>query len=741
MKKVSLLAASVAIALSGCGGSDGGSSDGATPGGIVITAIDGYLENAQVWVDTNDNLKLDSEDKQLDSNTNANGEITLPNEYKDKAVFIKAIAGQTIDKTRGLVTSDFDLAATAGATVISPMTNMVVEQMEANSSLTLEQAQENVVDSVTASGLEASNELIFGDYIADDSQEAEALNVIGETLVDNSNISVEQQLQLTSAVAEETKKVIDDPTESLEDFSPVVEVPEDGGAPIVTPNSRPVHDQANGQLDPIVMVKGDAWAPINASQNFSDAEDDVLTYELKELTGKLNGLVIDNVSGIISGTPEAVGEFNYQIFAKDEHQSLSYPLNLKVTIEAENTAPVLNKDEEARLQKEEVETWYLQEGEAFSQTLNISHLFKDEDGSIEGIRVGLGGVVDGLSVDTDRENMLVTLHGTPTTSWNQHGKLTISVRDNDNAYSEDALFLMPHVLEGAPVEPPVPELGFTEAHFNNQEWKMGSFADNDGEIGYASLAKDEHGLMFCWGSNSDENYSGNMSDALDQWGNSYAPFAKLAELDKHNDYMSHQDKDCMDVTINDGKMIDKEGSIYEMLYQHKPAEGEYQIILKVNQDELFWLDSTSSTFAQTSPASEKIISGFTDFDLTVEAGEEFDPELDGYPLTYAAGQFVYAESSYDYKSIKPTGFETPGNLSYEFDSFGREGIVLEETGADSDYKTRYRYIQREFGDFYIGVKWSEEPQWNYVSAPEFGLYSYDQESMEKVIDKLPLIQD
>ncbi|MEF1226479.1 Ig domain-containing protein [Vibrio fortis] len=741
MKKVSLLAASVAIALSGCGGSDGGSSDGATPGGIVITAIDGYLENAQVWVDTNNNLKLDSEDKQLDSNTNANGEITLPNEYKDKAIFIKAIAGQTIDKTRGLVTSNFDLAATAGATVISPMTNMVVEQMEANSSLTLEQAQENVVDSVTASGLEASNELIFGDYIADDSQEAEALNVIGETLVDNSNISVEQQLQLTNAVAEETKKVIDDPTESLEDFSPVVEVPEDGGAPIVTPNSRPVHDQTNGQLDPIVMVKGDAWAPINASQNFSDAEDDVLTYELKELTGKLNGLVIDNVSGIISGTPEAVGEFNYQIFAKDEHQSLSYPLNLKVTVEAENTAPVLNKDEEARLQKEEVETWYLQEGEAFSQTLNISHLFKDEDGSIEGIRVGLGGVVDGLSVDTDRENMLVTIHGTPTTSWNQHGKLTISVRDNDNAYSEDALFLMPHVLEGAPVEPPVPELGFTEAHFNNQEWKMGSFADNDGEIGYASLAKDEHGLMFCWGSNSDENYSGNMSDALDQWGNSYAPFAKLAELDKHNDYMSHQDKDCMDVTINDGKMIDKEGSIYEMLYQHKPAEGEYQIILKVNQDELFWLDSTSSTFAQTSPASEKIISGFTDFDLTVEAGEEFDPELDGYPLTYAAGQFVYAENSYDYKSIKPTGFETPGNLSYELDSFGREGIVLEETGADSDYKTRYRYIQREFGDFYIGVKWSEEPQWNYVSAPEFGLYSYDQESMEKVIDKLPLIQD
>ncbi|WP_157367540.1 hypothetical protein, partial [Vibrio coralliirubri] len=51
MKKVSLLAASVAIALSGCGGSDGGSSDGATPGGIVITGFDGYFKNAVVFDD------------------------------------------------------------------------------------------------------------------------------------------------------------------------------------------------------------------------------------------------------------------------------------------------------------------------------------------------------------------------------------------------------------------------------------------------------------------------------------------------------------------------------------------------------------------------------------------------------------------------------------------------------------------------------------------------------------------
>ncbi|MBB1465311.1 acid phosphatase, partial [Vibrio sp. SG41-7] len=637
-----------------------------------------------------------------------------------------------------LVTKDFELATTAGSTVINPMTNMVVEQLAGDETLTQEDAEAKVVTSVTDSGLEASKDLIFGDYITDSTEEAKALNAIGETLVDHSDLPVEKQLELTNAVADEAQTIIEDSPLEIDDFSPIVNIPTVGNPITVDPNSRPV-DTENGVLENITLEPSDVWVELDASTYFQDAEDDALTFELKELANDLNGLTISSTDGTMTGDLTTAGTFNYQIFAKDEHGALSYPLNLKVIKLAENLAPEVVEEEQTRLQSI-INGWQLQEGEIFNQTIDLSGLFNDTDGDIVKYRSG-ALTVDGLTITpTEDTSSIVTISGTPSKSYSAGQTFNVGGVDNDRAPTY-VTFTLPEILEGTPVEPPQPELGFTQAHFDNQEWKMGSFADNDGEIGYASLAKDTHGLMFCWGSNSDERYSGNMSDALDQWGNSYAPFTKLAELDKHDDYMSHQDKDCMDVTINDGKIIDKEGSIYEMLYQHKPAEGEYQIILKVNQDELFWLDSTSSTFAQTSPASEKIISGFTDFDLTVEAGEEFDPELDGYPLTYAAGQFVYAENSYDYKSIKPTGFETPGNLSYVLDSFGREGIVLEETGSDSDYKTRYRYIQREFGDFYIGVKWSEEPQWNYVSAPEFGLYSYDQESMEKVIDKLPLIQD
>lgn len=55
MNKMSLLAASVAIALAGCGGGSGSDSTSTAQSGLEITAIDGYLKNAAVWVDTNEN--------------------------------------------------------------------------------------------------------------------------------------------------------------------------------------------------------------------------------------------------------------------------------------------------------------------------------------------------------------------------------------------------------------------------------------------------------------------------------------------------------------------------------------------------------------------------------------------------------------------------------------------------------------------------------------------------------------
>lgn len=748
MKKMSLLAASVALALAGCG-SDSNNS-GKAPSGVVITAIDGYLQNAEVWVDTDGNFKLDPSDKKLNVKTDKKGQFTLPDEHKGNVVFIKAIKNTTIDKTRGLVSENFELATTAGSTTINPMTNMIIEQLEAakaaGTELTQEQAEAKVLQSVTDSGLTASKGLLFGDYIADNSEQAKALNAIGEKLVDNSDLTIEQQLKLTEAVAVTAQAIIDDPSQEIDDFSPTVDIPADGNPITATPNSRPV-DSKNGVLEGITLEPSDVWVELDTSVHFQDADSDTLTFELRELTNDLNGLVIDSNTGIISGDLTKAGTYDYQIFAKDEHGALSYPLNLKVTVEADNTAPVLNKAEQARLQLEEVDTWYLQEGEAFSQDINISNLFTDADGHISLTSVGLGGVVPGLSSDTDLENLIITISGTPDRPWNQAGKITISVTDNEGAESEESLLLMPHVLEGAPIEPP--ELGFTEAHFNNQEWKMGSFAPNDGEIAYASLMKNDStgGLKFCWGATNGNNspYEANIGYSFRNSGlglnDGSEIIEMLSELDDATGYLDSQEKDCWPVSLSDGKLDDGE-SRYEMLYQKKTevnGEIQYQILVKIGTDELFWLDSTNMPFAHIQPVENKVNEGIVEFDLMVES----EGEDDSTQLTYSFGQYSYDQTTYDYDSVMPEGFHTPGEWTLVADDLNNPQLQAQETGEMSDYKTRFRYIGRDFGDFYIGMKWSREPGQVpgqvYQSAPEYGLFSIDKDRMFSIVNSLPMM--
>ena len=127
-----------------------------------------------------------------------------------------------------------------------------------------------------------------------------------------------------------------------------------------------------------------------------------LTFELKELADDLNGLVIDSNTGIISGDLTKAGTYDYQIFAKDEHGALSYPLDLKVIKLAENLAPEVVEEEKARLQSV-IDGWQLQEGEVFNQTIDLSSLFNDTDGDIVKYRSG-GLTVDGLTITPTRRH-------------------------------------------------------------------------------------------------------------------------------------------------------------------------------------------------------------------------------------------------------------------------------------------------------------------------------------------------
>lgn len=517
MKKMSLLAASVAIALTGCGGGSGSDNTSTAQSGLEITAIDGYLKNAAVWVDTNENLVLDTgEDTKLDVVTNEYGKFTLPEEYKSQTVFIQAVAGQTEDTTRGIVTETFSLASTSGSSVVNPMTNMVVskvaKQLASDPTLDVvaakKAAKEEVVAKLTQSGLNVDASMIFGDYIAkaDESKEAQALNAIGEALVDNADIDVEKQLEVADLVAKEANDIIEN-NGDMTDFSPVITVPTDDSPIVVEKNHRPTSSQA---VEPITVVLGDAITSFIAS--FTDIDADTLTYELKalKLANGLNGLSINSTTGAISGTPESAGVFTYQVFATDEHKARSYPLTFTVTVEAPNTAPVVNEDVKVQLQAE-VDAWHWVEGEQPVDTLNISTLFDDADSDLLTYTVETsisknGGVDTGFQVHVDGNGNISFDGPLPFKAAAGAESLYVYAKDSVNADEPLVVFALPEIIEGTPVvpEPPVVSVADLQNKFLHFV-EVGSNGTNYTNAWCDSIYFDSASNKLYWSNRTDAN--------------------------------------------------------------------------------------------------------------------------------------------------------------------------------------------------------------------------------------------
>ncbi|GAB7225890.1 hypothetical protein VoSk93_51110 [Vibrio owensii] len=772
MNKVSLLAASVAIALTGCGGSDGGSNGGNS--GVVITGFDGYFKNAVVFEDLNNNGQWDTNDTFLgltdekgQLKIKAKPETTLalqtitPNGAKQKQLI-------ALDPTyAGTYTVDMDHPSQAMAhelvfrapnssNVISPITDLVAIEMANNSSLTEEEAAAKV--SQALGGTEEAPIDLYSDFVSGVDKSAElhkTAQILTESKAQNPANYEKKATEFAQAadaiVGEMTqeqitnvnnKPVIEDSTPNSNELSPV---PVYNNKLLVNEDVEEAAEDKLENLPEIVKGAGFDGVELNIEGLFKDKDHDLVT---PKLTHNLAGTGIEaRIEGnqlVLSPAAEVTkaGEFEIILTAEDKDSSgktlATVSTVFELDIETANQAPIIIEAEQKRLQSI-IDDWQLQQGEAFEQTLDISGLFKDEDGQLEEYSAESISIA-GLSIDED-DNAIIAIEGTPEKAYAAGQTFTVSVEDNEDGKTR-VTFKLPEVKEGATPPPVVPTLGFTIDHFNGKAAKMGSFARNDGEIGHAILMKDAEGLLWCWGSNDDEQgeeYSANISDNLsNSWESEYDPYAILAKLDKLPNYAAYQNKDCWDVEIKDGKLYDDEGSEYEMLYQNKTTQGDYQILVKIDGDELFWFDSTDTPFAQALPVSEKVANGKVEFDMTVESETVAQDETE---LFYAAGKFEYANGVYEYESIKPEGFYTPGNWTISLDSeTNRETLTLEETGSDSDYKTRQRNVNREFGDFYIGINSSVE-QNGWVSAPEFGLYSHSQEAMEKVMESLPLIED
>ncbi|MEZ9027549.1 hypothetical protein AB6D88_12105 [Vibrio cyclitrophicus] len=128
--KISVLASTIALALAGCnsdGSSTGTGDSSSASGAYTLQAIDGYLVNAEVYADIDQNGTLSDSDKVLGT-TGENGTFTVESDYKDYPIIIKAIAGQTFDTdTAGTLTSNVELIAEKGSAVVTPFSTYAVK--------------------------------------------------------------------------------------------------------------------------------------------------------------------------------------------------------------------------------------------------------------------------------------------------------------------------------------------------------------------------------------------------------------------------------------------------------------------------------------------------------------------------------------------------------------------------------------------------------------------------------------
>ncbi|HDY7488094.1 TPA: hypothetical protein RQK89_003609 [Vibrio vulnificus] len=513
MKKVSLLAASVAIALTGCGGSDSGSgsNDNVAPGGVIVTGFDGYFNQAVVFLDKDNNGKLDIGSDTIFGLTDKEGRRTIPSDTQGVLALQTLTPGGTVQTAlanhapetyAGKYTIDMDhptqamahevvFRAPSKSTVISPLSDLVAIEMASGTS-----EEEAILKVSTALGGTPEQPIKLLSNFIDGADKNVSLHKTAQILTESKAANPSSYEKKATQFAEQAGKIVGDLTEDQVkevNYKPVIKdtAPnEDTLVPTEVINnkltvSESAQSRVQNSLNALTIVQDEHFttAHISIANLFDDPDQAPLavttsgesTFDEAGLIATFSGsdLVLSaNTAGIIKA-----GVFTIILQSQDkaaDGSQVGSPVSTKFTLKVDsaNLAPIVDKEVETQIQRE-IEGWQLQEGELFSQTISLTPLFTDTDGEIKSTKVGLGGVVDGLSSNTDLDNLIVTISGTPKMEWNQKGKITLQVTDDKNAESETVTFLMPEVKAG--VTPP------PETHpLEGKTWYMLEHGSDDG---------------------------------------------------------------------------------------------------------------------------------------------------------------------------------------------------------------------------------------------------------------------
>ncbi|RZR34880.1 hypothetical protein [Vibrio vulnificus] len=409
MKKVSLLAASVAIALTGCGGSDSGSGSNGNvaPGGVIVTGFDGYFNQAVVFADANNNGAFDVNEDQILGLTaplkGKDGQLEIKtadfNEIKAKQQRLglqtlvpggkvqTALIAKDPSLYAGKYTIDMDhptqamahevaLFTLPGEKVISPLTDLVVVQAGANpTEEKIAEAKEKVNETLGISG-----DTAFSDVIA---AQNHALHKTAQILTE-SKVKAEQNSDTYDAetaliIAQEANTIVSDAnnTDKLDDpsFKPTVEV-ENGKAIVTINNKLSVNSAVEAQVrtslstaqeSHIIALDIHTNAKVNGetANLFSDKDTNDITVKVEVIDYDTNKVILSfvgengatiHVDGDLTqgGTLEERLSYMVKVSANDIDSKKNIVgnaaaiFNLKVDIP--NSAPVVDQNIAATMQ-------------------------------------------------------------------------------------------------------------------------------------------------------------------------------------------------------------------------------------------------------------------------------------------------------------------------------------------------------------------------------------------------------
>ncbi|WP_242507246.1 hypothetical protein [Vibrio vulnificus] len=473
MKKVSLLAASVAIALTGCGGSDSGSGSNGNiaPGGVIVTGFDGYFNQAVVFLDKDNNGKLDIGSDTIFGLTDKEGRRTIPAGTQGVLALQTLTPGGTVqtaltqydaDTYAGKYTIDMDhptqamahevvLRTLPGEKVISPLTDLVVVQAGANPTKEkIEEAKAEVNETLGITG-----NIAFTDVIA---AKNHALHKTAQILTESKvNAGVNYTAENAMKIAQEANKIVTAPEnqDKLDqpNFKPTVEVTPSGDVQVTVNNKLSVSSDVEAQVRTSLSTAQESHTialdiNTNAEINgktvnlFADKDANEITVTVEVIDYETNQVILSSVgeNGAVihvngdltkGGTLQERLSYMVKVSANDINSdkkvvgNVAAIFNLKVAIP--NSAPVVDQSIAATMQ-EWIGSIELFAGvELTEQKEIITNLFTDEDAN-DTLLFSAKTSVEGLKAEIV-DNAKLHITGKPTKVYPAGETITVEAFD------------------------------------------------------------------------------------------------------------------------------------------------------------------------------------------------------------------------------------------------------------------------------------------------------------------------